>query len=154
MRVFRKKIMNRYLLSYQKTVNVCYLIVIAIAITIPDVIFGLLLELAHNFFEVIHLLFEIFEATLDHIVEHIFHTGLHETQIIVFYLMLSMAFGGLYYLSRVIPRFFRMLKENLLAAWLTHKTSLLLYWTESASNKFKLIALFNAGLIYFVLFGF
>jgi hypothetical protein len=120
----------------------------------PDVIFGLLLELSHTLWELAHLLFEIFEATLDHIVEHIFHTGVHETQIIVFYLMLSMAFSVIYYLKWAMPRFFRTLKKNLLATWLTHKTSLFLYWSESASNKFKLIALFNAGLIYLVLFGF
>lgn len=141
-------------LAYQKTVNASYLVGIVGVITMPDVIFGLLLELLHTLLELGHFLFELFEATLDHIVEHIFHTGTHETQIIVFYLMLSMAFGGLYYLWRIIPRFFRKLKENLLATWRTHKTCLLLYWAESAFNKFKLIALFNVGLTCFVLFGF
>lgn len=138
----------------QKTVNAAYLIGIAGIIFMPDVVFGLSLELLHALAELAHLLFELFEASLDHVVEHIFHTGTHETQIIVFYLMLSMAFGGLYYLWRIMPRFFRKLKENLLATWRTHKTRILLYWAESAFNKFKLVALFNAGLTCFVLFGF
>jgi hypothetical protein len=141
-------------LTYQKTVNATYLIGIAGAITMPDAAFGLLLELLHALFECTHLLFEVFEAALDHLVEHIFHTGGHETQIIVFYLMVSMAFGGLYYLWLTMPRFFRKLGENLLAAWLKHKTRLLFYWSASAFNKFKLVALFHAGLTYVVLFGF
>jgi hypothetical protein len=141
-------------LTYQKTVNLSYLISIAGVIAMPDAVFGLLLELLHTLFECTHLLFEIFEAALDHLVEHIFHTEVHETQIIVFYLMVCMAFGGLYYLWLTMPRFFRKLRENLLATWLKHKTRLLFYWSESAFNKFKLVALFNAGLTYVVLFGF
>ena len=135
---------------YQKTVNASYLIGIAAFISIPDVVFGLLIELTHSLIEVAHILFEVLEAALDHIIEHIFHTGMHETQIIVFYLMISMAFSGLYYLWWTMPRFFRTLKENILQ----RKTRLLLYWAESATNKFKLIALFHAGLTYFVVFGF
>lgn len=140
--------------AYQKTVNAAYLMGIAGVIFMPDVVLGLSLELFHTLVELGHLLFEIFEASLDHVVEHIFHTGTHETQIIVFYLMLSMAFGGIYYLWRTMASFFRKLKESLLATWRAHKTRLLLYWAESAFNKFKLVALFNAGLACFALFGF
>jgi hypothetical protein len=146
--------MNRYLLNYQKTVNVFYLIAIAITITIPDIIFGLLLELLHHFFEVIHLIFEVFEASLDHVVEHIFHTGMHETQVIVFYLIMCIICGVIYYISKKIPIFFRKIKKNILFFWFTHKTNFLLYWEESASNKFKVVAFFNAFLIYFFIFAF
>jgi hypothetical protein len=146
--------MNRYLLSYQKTVNVCYLIAIAITIAIPDIILGLLLELVHHFFEIIHLIFEIFEASLDHIIEHIFHTGMHETQVIVFYLIMCMVCGVIYYISKKIPRFFRKIKKNTLSILLTHKTKFFLYWEESASNKFKVVAFFNACFIYFFIFAF
>jgi hypothetical protein len=135
---------------YQKTVNASYLIGIAGVIAMPDIVFGLLVELTHTLIELAHLLFEVFEAALDHSIEHIFHTDTHETQIIVFYFMLSMAFGGLYYLWWTMPRFFRTLKENILQ----RKSRFLLYWAESAANKFKLIALFHAGLTYLVVFGF
>lgn len=134
-------------LTYQKTVNATYLAGIAGIITMPDIVFGLLLESAH-------LLFEIIESALDHMVEHFFHTETRETQIIVFYLMMTMAFGCLYYLSWTMSRFFRMLRENLFSTILQHKTRLLLYWAESVSNKFKLIALFNVCLTVVVLFGF
>jgi hypothetical protein len=141
-------------LAYQKTVNASYVVGIAGILIMPDAIFGLLLELLHNLVELGHLLFELFEAALDHAVEHIFHTDTHETQIIVFYVMLSMALGVAHYLWWAMPRFFRTLKENLLATWLAHKTRLSLYWAESAYNKFKLIAMFNAALTCVVLFGF
>jgi hypothetical protein len=137
-------------LTYQKTVNATYLIGIAGIITMPDIVFGLLLELTHLLLEFAHLLFELFESALDHMVEHIFHTGTWETQIIVFYLMFSMAFGGLYYLWRTMPRFFRTLKESLQQ----RKTRFLLYWAESAANKFKLVAWFHVALTFVVLFGF
>lgn len=142
-------------LTYQKTVNASYLIGIASVITMPDVVFGLMLDMIHSLLELVHLLFEFFEATLDHIVEHIFHTGLQETQVIVFYLMLSMAFGSLYYLWKVMPRAYRKLKENLHAAFLQRKTRLFLYWAEqSLIDKIKLIALINVGITCIVLFGF
>jgi hypothetical protein len=142
-------------LNYQKTVNASFLIGIATVITMPDVVFGLLLDLCHNLFEVAHLLFEFVEATLDHIVEHTFHTGLQETQVIVFYLMLSMALGGLYYLWRVVPKVCQTLKANIISACIQRKTRLFVYWAEqSLMNKFKLIAMFNIGLACLILFGF
>jgi hypothetical protein len=66
-----------------------------------------------------------------------------------------MGFGGLYYLWRVTPRVCRKFKDNLQNAWLQRKTRLFIYWAEqSLINKIKLIAMFNAGLTCFILFGF
>ena len=110
----------------------------AASITMPDVVFGLLLDICHNLFEVVHILFEFVEAALDHIVEHTFHTGLQETQVIVFYLMLSMAFGGLYYLWRVLPKLCQKLKANIISACIQRKTRLFGYWAEqSLINKIR-----------------
>lgn len=111
--------------SYRKTVNISCLIGIGIVITVPDLVFGSLLELGH-------ILFEHIEVMLDKLVEHIFHTGRHQTQIIVFYLMLSITFGGIYYLWRVLLPLCRQCKENLLAAWSSHKTSASCYWQQLA----------------------
>jgi len=58
-------------------------------IAAPDMVFGLLFELLHflfeHFLELIHIAFELIESNLDHLVEHLFHTDLQQTQIIVFY---------------------------------------------------------------------
>jgi len=127
--------------SYRKTVNISYLIGIGIVITMPDMVFGSLLELGH-------ILFEFIEEILDKFVEHIFHTDRHQTQVIVFYLMMSIAFGGICYLWRVLPHLCRQCKENLLAAWSWHKTRSLCYWQElSLINKVKFVVI-AASIIY------
>lgn len=116
-------------------------------IAMPDMVFGSLLELGH-------ILFEFIEVILDKFVEHIFHTGLHQTQIIVFYLMLTMACGGIYYLWRVLPPLCRQCKENLLAAWSWHKTRAFCYWRQlSLINKVKFVVI-SAGIIYLASFIF
>ena len=142
-------------INYQKTVNASYLIGIASVITMPDVVFGLFIDMTHHLLELAHLLFEFVEATLDHVVEHIFHTDLQETQIIVFYLMLSMAFVGLYYLWRILPKICQKLKANIISTCIQRKTRLFVYWAEqSLMNKIKLIAMLNIGLTCLILFGF
>lgn len=141
-------------LTYQKTVNTAYLVGAVSLIVLPDIAFGLLLEVAHLVLELAHLLFELIESALDHLIEHTFHTGVKETQIIVFYLIVSMGSIALYFLSKTMARYFRTLNENLHAAIREYKTRFLQYWAESPSNKFKTIALFNVGLTLVVLFGF
>jgi hypothetical protein len=133
-------------LTYQKTANATCLLGVASAIIMPDVVFGLLAELFHLALECAHLVFEVFESALDHAVEHTFHTETHDTQLIVFYTITAMATTGVYFLCRKISRYFRSLISNLVAAWFDKKTQLKQYWAESATNKFKLIAMFNAGL--------
>ena len=133
-------------LTYQRAVNASCLLGIAGAITMPDVVFGLLAECLHLLFEVAHLAFEVFESMLDHFVEHAFHTNTHDTQLIVFYTIVTMATVGLYFIWLKLSRFFRLVIANQVAVWTGRKSRFLNYWAESASNKFKLIALFNAGL--------
>jgi hypothetical protein len=121
--------------TYRKSINISCLIGIGIIITMPDTVFGSLLELGH-------ILFEFIEIMLDKFVEHIFHTDRHQTQVIVFYLMLFLAFSGLYYLWRVLPSLCRQYKENLLVAWSWHKTRAFFYWQEMPLiNKTKLVVI-------------
>lgn len=54
-------------------------------------------------FELLRGAFELFEFSLDLLVEHLFHTGRHTTQIVVFYVMPSMAAVLLYRLVSRIP---------------------------------------------------
>ena len=97
------------------------LIVIIIAVLMFDTLFELLLEL-------IHVSFELAENSLDMLIEHIFHTDLHDTQVIVFYLMLSIAGYAMYRLLRAMPRRYREFNENLATGWLRLKNELLAYW--------------------------
>lgn len=135
-----------YSLTYQRTVNAACVLGVASAITMPDVVFGLLAELLHLAFEIAHLAFEVFESALDHFVEHTFHTNTHDTQLIVFYTIIMMSTVGLYFLWRIVSRSTKAFIANQVEVWADRKARVFVYWAESAGNKFKLIAWFNAGL--------
>jgi len=142
-------------LTSQKTVYASYLLVIASSILMPDVVFGLIIELMHVLLEFAHLLFEFIESSLDHVVEHIFETDVHETQVIVFYMIVTMAFGGLYFICRAMPSAFRKFKEHLISTWLDFKSCFTSTWASlSLINKIKTIVLLNIALTCFFLFGF
>jgi hypothetical protein len=126
--------------AYRKIVYGSILIAIALIIAIPDVIVDLLLELAD-------VLFESIESALDTLVEHIFHTDLHQTQVIVFYLLLFLAIGGLYCLWLVLLPFCRWCKENLLVLCLDQKTR----WNQLSSIQKIKLATVTAGATYLFL---
>jgi hypothetical protein len=111
-------------------------------IALSDSAFHLLLEL-------MHISFELFEQALDLIVEHTFHTDRHETQIIVFYIMLSMACYGLYKLYkllRTLPRRCRECGESLAAGWLLLKQAISAYWQDlPPTGKARWLMGFTAG---------
>ena len=79
----------------------------AILIISPD----LAVWLIHSLFELLHALFELIEVTLDEMVEHLFHTDRHATQIIVFYLMWAMVLYPAYRLFRYCKRHIIELQE-------------------------------------------
>jgi hypothetical protein len=130
---------------YRKIIYGVMLIMTALIIAIPDVILDLLLEFAH-------ILFESIESVLDTLVEHIFQTGLHETQVIVFYLLVFLAIGGLYCLWLVLTPLCRQCKENLLSFYSEQKTHLSLYWNHlSPFQKIKLAAVTTATTYLFLI---
>jgi len=65
-------------------INAAILAAILSILVFPDVLFGLFFELLHLCLEFAHILFEFVESTLDHVIEHLFETDLHATQVIVF----------------------------------------------------------------------
>jgi hypothetical protein len=135
------------------------LVGIAIVVTIPDVIFGLLLELFHALFELflelLHVLFEAIESVLDHLIEHLFHTELHITQLIVFYILLLTAFGMSYGLYRLLTPFCRRCKNNLFAFCLKQKASISLYWLNlTLFNKIQVITITASFAYLFFLVSF
>lgn len=105
---------------------------IFIILIIPDVIFDSLFELIHFILELLlefaHILFEWIESALDGVVEHLFHTDLHDTQIIVFYIMMSVVGYGVYRLTRVLPAYYQQLQAKLNFFWLYQKTRATLFW--------------------------
>jgi len=143
------------LTSNRKILYGLVLIGIVIMITMPDVVIGLLFELAHLFFEVVFISFEWLETLLDHIVEHFLHTELHETQTIVFYLLLGIFAYPLYYLSKMLLRLFFRLKEALQAAyeeWQVYKARAGFYWQDLSLIGKLILLLITLGAIYLASF--
>jgi len=142
-------------LSYRKAINLFFFVGMVTLIILPDMVFGLFFEMVHILLELANMIFEFIEVTLDHLVEHIFDTDVHQTQVIVFYLMLSIAAWGLYYLWSLLPRFYHQSKENLLAFWLRQKTFVSVYWRDlPLVNKIKLAVISIAGIYGIVFFNF
>jgi hypothetical protein len=109
------------MISFHKLKIIFISIVLGIVILMPHTIFELLLEISHALFEVI-------EEGFDLLIEHVFGTGRHETQIIVFYLLFSLIMYGLYKLWRFSRRCYSELKIT----WAEQKTNALIHWQESS----------------------
>lgn len=129
-----------------------------IVLVVPTMVFGLLFELIHLIVEVVlhlaHLAFEFIELNLDHVIEHFFHTDLHQTQIIVFYIIASFILYGLYLLVRALPSFCRRCKKNQLAFWTRKKSNLQFFWREQTLvNKIKLGVIGVIVLVLYVFLG-
>jgi hypothetical protein len=143
------------LTSNRKILYGLVLIGIVIMITMPDAVVGLLLQLAHLFFEVVFISFEWLETLLDHLVEDLLHTELHETQIIVFYLLLGIFAYPLYYLSKMLLRLFFHLKEALQVVyteWPVYKARASYYWQDlSLIDKLKVLVI-TGSVIYLASF--
>lgn len=124
----------------------------------PGMVFGLLLGLLHFLLELflhsLHLGFEFIEMNLDHLVEHLFHTDLHQTQVIVFYIIASFVLFAFYRLYRAVPFFYRWVKKKQIAYWSRKKASLLYYWQDqSLFDKCKLAAIGIAAVLCYLFFG-
>jgi len=127
--------------TYQKIVYGLGLLGIVVMLTIPDMVIELSTELLHFVFELIFevadVTFEAVETMLDHLVEHLFHTGLHDTQVIVFYIIVSTLAYPLYRLARVVLRtLFRLINSipttytNYKIQWLLLRQDMAYYWQQ------------------------
>jgi len=124
-------------------------------LAIPDVIFDLLVQLTsfllENFIGTIHLLYEFIEFSLDHLVEQVFHTALHETELIAFYIQVVLGLVGLYILLRIITSAYKKSARCCRVFFHRKKLSILYYWGEqSLLYKFGII---STGIITILCYG-
>lgn len=103
-------------------------LVASISVAFYDVIFG-------SIFEFLHLLFEVIEMALDQLIEHVFHTDLHQTQLIVFYILLFLGGILIYLLWIVLPYVFTGLGQNLKTDWLELKVAVVEDWQAMSLMK-------------------
>ncbi|RIZ69859.1 MAG: hypothetical protein D0530_09225 [Methylococcales bacterium] len=129
------------LTTYQKIIYGLVLLGIVVMVTIPDMVIELSTELFHLIFELIFevadVTFESVETMLDNVIEHLFHTGLHDTQIIVYYVIVSVLAYPLYRLVRVLLRYlFRILTAipikyaDYKNQWLLLRQDISYYWQK------------------------
>jgi flagellar biosynthesis protein FlhB len=146
-------------MTHKKIKYSLFIVGTIILLIAPDMIANMLMTIVHFIFALIlHLAevaFEGLESLLDRIVEYFFDTEVHETQTIVFYLMILIALFPLYFLCRVLPGFFIWLKEILITTWARHKSNVIIYWEDLSSHdkiKMTILAILAAYLILFLFF--
>lgn len=101
---------------------------LVIALVMFDVTLDLVAGLLHFGVEVIHITYEWIELGIEHSVEHLFHTDRHGSQLVTFYILISIAAFGGYQLWKALPRIGNFLLNFALSAWVKRSTQLTLYW--------------------------
>ena len=81
-------------------------------------------SLFHLIIGLLHGIFESVEYVLDGCIEHLFDTGTHKTQVIVFYILVLFISYGFYRIYCFIPRCCRRIKTSLV----NDKAEVLSYW--------------------------
>lgn len=124
----------------------------------PDLAFGLLMDLGHHLLEIflhmLHLVFEFLESGLDHLIEHHFHTGTHETQLIVFYVLVTFGLVAFYFLGRMASSAFVRLSKRLLLYGSRKKSSCLYFWShQTLLDKVKIVGIGTTAIAGYIYFG-
>ena len=149
--------------TYQKIVYGLVILGIVVMVTIPDMVIELTTEFFHLVFELIFevadVTFESVETLLDNVVEHLLHTELHDTQVIVYYVIVSLLAYPIYRLARVVLEFLFRLFVLIPIKYADYKTQWLLlrqdisyYWQKLAFiSKLKWV-LIATGILYLASF--
>lgn len=119
-----------------------------------DMIFDLLSSLFHVFIVIVHYLFEFCESSLDSIVEHLFHTSRRATQIIVFYIMISISVVVIFLILRKVPAWYRKIYQQLIAYFNYKKMQAIYFWhQQTLLLKIKLCSEVMAGISAMLFFA-
>ncbi len=92
-------------LNIHKKIIICSTVVILLLLLYE--------EFLHLLVEFFHLVFESAEYTFDLVIEHLFETDTHETQVIVFYTLVPLILSICYLLYRFLPVLYSKFKHFL-----------------------------------------
>jgi PilZ domain len=139
----------------QFVVNGSITVFILAILAAPGQALGLLVGLAHHLLEIflhmLHLAFEVVESGLDHFIEHHFHTGTHDTQVIVFYVLVTVGLVALYFLGHMAPSAFVHLGKILHLWWSRKKSSCLYFWGQQTGlDKIKIVGIGTAAIAGYI----
>lgn len=119
----------------KKHFDLIIVIFFVLAVVMYDVTIDWLLSLLHFLLEVIHIAYEWFELGIEHTVEHLFHTSRHGSQIVTFYILIVIGCSIIYWLWRVLPRFYEHCKLAAVQAWIRRKSEFEYYWLSLTVGK-------------------
>jgi len=151
-------LLNRHIERRRKQQWIVNSLLIALLLSVlasPEQAWSLIVDFSHHLLEIVlhllHLRFEYLEMGLDQLIEHLFHTGLRETQIIVFYVMLTLGLLIAFFVLRALPRACRRwYQQSLLFCW-RKQSSCLYYWSEQTlGEKIRLLGLSTAAVAGYV----
>lgn len=138
---------------------------VMLALVMYDVTLDLLGQFMHLLFEVLHTAFEYVELGIEEVVELLFHlldvgdfveylfeTDRHGSQVVTFYILVSISGYGFYRLWKALPRLYDFFKQLLLITWIRRKTEFQLYWQSlTIPHKAAMVAA-AIGIAYFASF--
>lgn len=136
----------------RKNLDLLVVAVLVLSLVMYDVTIELVLELLHLGFEVVHNLYEWVELGIEHLVEHLFHTDRHGSQIITFYILVTIGMTIIWRLWKLAPGYYLAGKELAEELWTRRKSQLQLYWlslTTSHKVAMAITAVFVAYLASF-----
>lgn len=126
------------------------------AIVMYDVTLDFIEEFFHLSFEVFHNLFEWVELGVEKVVDRVFEmlhlgdivsflfiTERHGSQVVTFYILMTMLGYMALKLSRFVPNSYQGIKRFALMSWIRRKTQFQLYW-HSRTQLHKLALLGTA----------
>ncbi len=102
----------------------------------------------------LHYSFELLEHGLDALVEHVFHTGPHTTEIIVFYILFLLTAAVVFKLASALPGWFRAICAHCAESWTRRKDEMIGRWRkQSVAKKIKWGSLFVTGSLFMVIWA-
>ena len=139
----------------QKIFNGLIVSTLVMVIIIPHLIVEFLTEFIHVLFEVADITFEAIESSLDSLIEIVFGTDLHKTQLIVFYIIVAVLLFGVYRVARKLPAVYLRWQDKLLMDWILYKMQWVYFWRNTPFIKqvqWIIIALTSFSLLIFFAF--
>ncbi|MBS3952330.1 MAG: PilZ domain-containing protein [Methylomicrobium sp.] len=152
-------LLERYVAGRKKQQMIASGLLLTLLITIlavPDVLIDVFLDLCDHaidlFLEALSVAYDYAGMGLDYIIESLFETDRHQTQVIEFYTTIALGLFLLYGLWRYLPRFCARLVNKQREFWFRKKASLLYFWGEqSFLNKVKIAGM---GVIAITCYGY
>ncbi|MBL1262548.1 hypothetical protein [Candidatus Methylomicrobium oryzae] len=125
-----------------------YAFLLASLMLVPDLYFAG----AHHLLEILHVCYEGACYLLEELIGHSLHLDKYHSQLILFYVQVSIVLGLCYKLWRAVPRLYSRTKENLQSSYQRSVKDSKELWSKMPSRKrIKVLAGCAAGMfgIYF-----